>query len=68
MVYNKTKNSPYSTWYLFFIFIFLKILFIFRERGKEGGREGEKQQCAVASCVFPTGDLAHNLAMCPDWE
>ena len=26
----------------------LKILFIFRERGKEGEREGEKHQCVVA--------------------
>ena len=42
----------------------LKILFIFRERG----REGEKHQCVVASHVPPTGDLAHNPGMCPDWE
>ena len=27
---------------------FFKILFIFRERGREGEREGEKQQCVVA--------------------
>ena len=27
-------------------FIFLKVLFIFRERGKEGERKGEKHQCA----------------------
>ena len=25
------------------------IVFIFRERGREGGREGEKNQCVVAS-------------------
>ena len=36
--------------------LFLKILFIFRE-GK-GGREEEKHQCVVASCVPHTGDLA----------
>ena len=36
--------------------MFLKILFIFRE-GK-GGREEEKHQCVVASCVPHTGDLA----------
>ena len=41
-------------------------LFIFRE-GK-GGREGEKHQHAVASRTLPTGDLAHNPSMCPDWE
>ena len=43
-------------------------LFIFRERGREGERVGEKHQCVVASCVPPTGDLAHSPGMCPDWE
>ena len=43
-------------------------LFIFRERGKEGKREGEKYQCVVASHVPPTEDLAHNPGMCSDWE
>ena len=47
---------------------FLKILFIFRERGGEGEREGEKHQCVVASHAPPTGDQAHNPGMCPDWE
>ena len=43
-------------------------LFIFRARGREGGREGEKHQCVVASHTPPTGDLAHNPGMCPDRE
>ena len=47
---------------------FLKILFIFRQRGREGEREGEKHQCVVASLVPPTGDLACNPGMCPDRE
>ena len=34
----------------------------------EGEREGEKHQRVVASCVPPTGDLAFNPGMCPDWE
>ena len=42
--------------------------FIFRERGREGEREGEKHQCVVASSTPLTGDLAHNPGMCPDWE
>ena len=42
------------------------MLFIFREM--EGEREGEKQQCVVASCMSPTGDLALNLGMFPNWE
>ena len=43
-------------------------LFIFRERGREGEREGEKHQSVVASHRPPTGDLAHNPGMCPDWK
>ena len=43
-------------------------LFIFRQMGREGERQGEKHQCVVASHVPPTGDLAHNPGMCPDWE
>ena len=34
----------------------------------EGEREGEKPQCVVDSHVAPTGDLACNPGMCPDWE
>ena len=34
----------------------------------EEEREGEKYQCVVASHVPPSGDLAHNPGMCPDWE
>ena len=41
------------------------IYFIFRERGREGEREGEKHQCVVASCMPPTGDLAQNTGVCP---
>ena len=43
-------------------------LFIFRQRGREGEREGQKDQCVVASPTPPTGDLVHNPGMCPDWE
>ena len=39
--------------------------FIFRERGREGEKEGEKHQYVVASCAPPTGDLACNPGMCP---
>ena len=42
-------------------------LLIFRERGRERVREGEKHR-VVASHAPPTGDLAHNPGMCPDWE
>ena len=38
--------------------VFFKILFIFRQQGREGEREGEKHQCVVASYAPPTRDLA----------
>ena len=40
--------------------LFLKYfyLFIFRERGREEERQGEKHQCVVASCTPPSGCLA----------
>ena len=49
--------------------VILKIfnLFIYRVRGREGEREGEKHHRVVASSTPPTGDLAHNPGMCPDW-
>ena len=52
------------------LFFFKKdfMCFIFRERGREGEREGEKHHCVAASCMPPTGDLAHNPGLCPDWE
>ena len=43
-------------------------VFIFRQRGRKGEREGEKHQCVVASHTPPTGDLAGSPGMCPDWE
>ena len=51
------------------VFFFLKILlFIFRQRGREGERKGEKYRSVAASCATPNGDLAHNTGMCPNWE
>ena len=43
-------------------------LFIFRERGREGEREGGKHQYVDASHTPLTGNLASNPGMCPDWE
>ena len=43
-------------------------LFIFREAGMEVERKGGKRQCVVASRMPPTGDLARNPGVCPDWE
>ena len=33
-----------------------------------GEIEIEKHQCVVTSQMPPTGDLAHNPGMCPDWQ
>ena len=57
--------------FIVFIIIIIIIIikdFIFRERGREGQREGEKYWYVVASPAPPTGDLARNPGMCPDWE
>ena len=38
-----------------------RFLFIFRQRGREGEREGDKHQCVVASHTLPTaGNRTHN--------
>ena len=41
---------------------------MFRQKVREGEKEGEKHHCVVASRAPPTGDLAHNPGMCPAWE
>ena len=47
---------------------FSDFIYLFLEGGRDGEREGEKNQYVVASHAPPTGDLAHNPGMCPDWE
>ena len=44
------------------------LLLFFRERGRGAEREGDKHQCVVASHTPPTGNLAWNPSVCPDWE
>ena len=43
-------------------------VFIFRERGRKGEREGEKHHCVLASRTPPPGDQACNPGVCPAWE
>ena len=51
-----------------FIYIFKDFyLFIFRERGREGEREGNINVW-LPLCVPHNGDLARNPGMCPTWE
>ena len=57
-----------TSYFIIMMMIFRFYLFIFRQRGKGGEREGEKHQGVVASRMVPTKDLAHGPGMCPDWE
>ena len=50
------------------LFSFFFLNDIFREKGREGDREGEKHQCVVVSRAFFTGDPARSPGLCPDWE
>ena len=61
-------GNPVSSKSIGVIFFKRFYCFTFRERGREGEIEGEKHQCVAASHAPPTGDLAHNPGMCPDWE
>ena len=46
---------------MFVSFIFLRFyLLVFRKRGREGKREGEKHHCVVAVHAPPARDLACN--------
>ena len=63
------ERGPRSTENIAFIFYFYFLKFyllIFRERGREEEREGEKHQCVVVSHTAPTGGLARSPGMCPD--
>ena len=56
-----------------YFILFFKILFIFRERTREGEREGEKHQCeretSIRNLLYaPTWGPGCNLGLCPDWE
>ena len=53
---------------MYTILLFFKILFIFREKGREGKKRWREISCVVASHMPPTGHPACNPGMCPDWE
>ena len=57
----------YLNWHTYF----LKILLIFKEMGREKGRERNIDVWDTSTgCLSqdPTRDLARNLGICPDWE
>ena len=65
--------SLYTQIYLTHLWCFLKILFIYFPREGKGGREERKETSvwekhrSVASHTPPTGVLARNLGVGPDW-
>ena len=68
IIYTFVSFEPQSIRFVLIVFFKKIYLFFFRERGREGEREGEKHQCVVVSHAPPIGDLARNPGMCPDWE
>ena len=60
------KRDGVEGWELNLKVKFFKKDFIYFREARWG--EGEKYQCVVAFHTLPTGDLAHNPGMCPDWE
>ena len=73
---TRDEKSTYETsneqveqkfmWLYIFIFFSRFYLFIFRERGREGEREGEKYQCVVASRALGMWPATQACAL--DWE
>ena len=55
--------SFYISWFPSFLLSFFPSFLPFA-RGREGETEGEKSSLTHP----PTGDLAYNAGMCPDWE
>ena len=54
-----------SIFYLFVHNLILNFLFLHTGEGRKRGRE--ISMCGCLSCA-PTGDLARNPGVCPDWE
>ena len=53
---------------IFYYFYFqLNFIYLFLESRREGERGRETLKCGSLSRA-PTGDLACNPSMCPDWE
>ena len=66
LFFTTTQRGNPARHYYYAHLIFFLIYFL--ERGREGERQRKKHQCVDASPVPPTGDLARNPGICPDWE
>ena len=68
-IYIHTDTNMYFLLKKYFIHSFIhSFIHLSLERAREGESKGEKHHCVVASWAPPTGDLAHNPGMWPDWE
>ena len=61
------NSQPVGLEHCDFYFYFLRF-YLLLGRGEGRVKERGKHQCVVASHTPPTGDLAQNPGMCPDWE
>ena len=70
LIFIFESSSIYSKHFLPFVFLYYKaLIYLFLESGEGREKEeGEKHQCVVAPLMPPTGDMAHNPSMCPDWD
>ena len=57
-----------STVYCLQLHSFKDFIYLFLDRGEGREKEKERNICVGASHMPPTGDLAHNPGVCPDWE
>ena len=67
-LFLRTFVTRFFIFILFFYVFHKDFTYLFLERGEGKEKEREKHRCVVASHVPPTGDLAPNPGMCPDWE
>ena len=62
------KGEIDSNTVIVWFFSFLKnVIYSFLKRRERREKEEEKHKCVVASQAPPTGDLARNPGMCPEW-
>ena len=47
------------------LLFFLRFIYLFLDRGREGEKEGDKRQCVMASRTPPSVDLVCIPGMCP---
>ena len=64
MVWQLLAHKSLFFYYLLIILFLKDFLNLFLERRRQGERDEERHQCAIASCAPPTGDLPNNPGLC----